>query len=55
MKTDQELFLDALEKFEVVEAMIDNEFSRRNETEPLIQAIKRLYERTIELRNHCKF
>lgn len=55
MKTDEELYQDAVDKFEVVETMIDDEFSRRNETAPLIKAIKMLYERIKDLRECSKF
>ena len=50
--TDDELYQDAITKFEVVETMIDNEFSRRDETGELIEAIKRLHRRIIELRHY---
>ena len=55
METDEELYKDAIEKFEVVESMIDDEFSRRDETAPLIEAITRLYKRIQELRNVSSF
>ncbi len=48
--TDEELYQDTIKKFEVVETMIDNEFSRRNETAPLIEAIDRLYKRILWLK-----
>ncbi len=53
--TDEELYKDTIEKFEVVETMIDNEFSRRNETAPLIDAINKLYLRIKQLRSYSKF
>jgi len=52
---DEELYKDVVKKFEVVETMIDDEFSRRNETAPLIEAINRLYKRILELRNLSRF
>jgi len=55
MKTDDELYRDAIEKFEVVETMIDDEFSRRNETAPLIEAINKLYQRIKQLRDLSRF
>lgn len=53
--TDKELYEDAIKKFEVVETMIDDEFSSREETAPLIVAIKRLYDRILQLRDCSKF
>ncbi len=53
--TDEEIYREAIQRFEVVETMIDNEFSRRNETAPLIDSINKLFHRIKELRNFSKF
>jgi hypothetical protein len=53
--TDKELYDDCIKKFEKVEQMIDEEFSSREETAPLIIAIEMLYSRILELRQYCRF
>lgn len=47
---DEEMYQDIIKKFEVVETMIDDEFSSREHTAPLIQAINRMYARIKQLR-----
>ena len=52
---DERLFKDIIDKFEVVRDMIDDEFSRRHETDALLKAINKLFHRLKRLQNHYHF
>lgn len=52
--TDEELYQDCVRKFEIIETMIDDEFSRRSETAPLMEAIHRLYRRIQHLNTQLR-
>lgn len=53
--TDEELFTKVIDDFEVVETMIDDEFSRRDETSELFNSINMLISKIKKTNEERKF